>query len=85
MVILHLELTLFDSSLSPLGLRLDLVSTLDHFYVFLVVVLLLFEVVDLFDEFNILLHKALVNLFMRFISLCKRTSQVVYILLQILP
>ena len=69
LVVLHLKLTLFNGGLGPLGLRLDLVSRLDHLDVFLVVVLLLFQVVDLFNQFNVLLHKSLIDFFVRLVSL----------------
>lgn len=74
MVVLHLELTFFNGGLGPLGLRLDLMSRLNHLDVFLVVVLLLFKIVDLFNEFNILLHEALVYFLVRLVSLSQRTS-----------
>jgi hypothetical protein len=84
LVVLHLKLTLFNGGLCPLSLGLDLVSRLNHLDVFLVVVLLLLEIIDLFNEFNILLHEALVYFLVRLVSLGQRTSQVVNILLQIL-
>lgn len=84
LVVLHLKLALFDGGLSPLDLLMHLVCAADQLDVFLVVVLLLLQVVDLLDQLNILLHESFVDLFMGLVGFCESGTQVVNILLQIL-
>lgn len=59
--VLHLQLALLHRCLSPLLLTFNLSQAFDEFDVALVLMLSLFEIIDVFNEFNILLHKSLVN------------------------
>lgn len=82
--ILHLKLTLLKSSLGPLGLALDLGGGHDEFDVLFVVVEFLFQIVDLLNKLDVLLHETLVHFFMGLVGLCLGVTQVVNIRLQVL-